>query len=205
MRLFIHPLECGRLLRLPDDPGPKTRASITGHFSIGRFMVAPVLLYGSWICRTGPNTGTTRRPSRAGPWRAPGAVVVEPQESLGHGAATGRVDARKRHRLTAEPLVLCRQAVNPALKVLPVGTPDRFHAGIMHSSGTGSRRPPDAGDSTLEPIPGAVAWASVLSYLGGVAQKKAGSFGGKTEQARASIMWLLRPPADTSCTGPRSN
>jgi hypothetical protein len=40
--------------------------------------------------------------------------------------------------LTTEPLVLGLQIVNPSLKGLAVGTPDRFHAGIIRSSGTRS-------------------------------------------------------------------
>jgi len=37
--------------------------------------------------------------------------------------------------LTAEPLVLGLQVVDPSLKGLAGGTQDRFHAGIIHSSG----------------------------------------------------------------------
>jgi hypothetical protein len=41
--------------------------------------------------------------------------------------------------LTAEPLVLGPQVADLSLKGLAVGTPHRFHAGIIRSSGTYSR------------------------------------------------------------------
>jgi hypothetical protein len=61
---------------------------------------------------------------------------------LGRGLALGEegglalAGAGRLVELAAEALVLGLQVANTSLKGLAVGTPDRFHVGIIHSSGT---------------------------------------------------------------------
>src|SRR5262249_41368555 len=54
--------------------------------------------------------------------------------ALGEGPGLALAGAEGRVELTAEPLVLGLQVVDPSLKGLAVGTPDCFHAGIIRSS-----------------------------------------------------------------------
>src|SRR5262249_23181927 len=53
--------------------------------------------------------------------------------ALGEGRCLALAGPEGRVELTAEALVLGLQAVDPSLEGLAVGTPDRFHAGIVRS------------------------------------------------------------------------
>lgn len=56
--------------------------------------------------------------------------------ALGKRAGLSLAGAEGLVELTMEPLVLGLQVVDPSLKGLAVGTPERFHAGIVRGSGT---------------------------------------------------------------------
>jgi hypothetical protein len=58
--------------------------------------------------------------------------------ALGEGPCLTFAGAQGCVELTAEPLALGLQVVDPSLKGLAVSTPDQFHAGIIRSSGTRS-------------------------------------------------------------------
>ena len=55
--------------------------------------------------------------------------------ALGEGGGLTLAGAGRLVELAAKALVLGLQVANPSLKGLAVGTPDRFHVGIIHSSG----------------------------------------------------------------------
>jgi hypothetical protein len=56
--------------------------------------------------------------------------------ALGKRPGLALAGTESRVELTTKSLVLGLQLVDPSLKELAVGTPDRFHAGIIRSSGT---------------------------------------------------------------------
>ena len=56
--------------------------------------------------------------------------------ALGEGGRLALAGAGRLVELAVEALVLGLQVADPSQKGLAVGTPDRFHAGIIRSSGT---------------------------------------------------------------------
>ena len=70
---------------------------------------------------------------------------------LGEGPGLALTGAEGRVKLPTEPLVLGLQVVDPSLQGLAVGTPDRFHAGIIRSSQTCSCGGGGRGSVQLEP------------------------------------------------------
>jgi hypothetical protein len=67
---------------------------------------------------------------------AAGFAWVELGLALGEGAGLPLAGTEGFVELTAETLVLSCQVVNPTLKRVAVGTPQRFHTGIIRSDGT---------------------------------------------------------------------
>src|SRR5262249_56247431 len=67
-----------------------------------------------------------------------GFVAVRFGLALGEGPCLALAGTQGRVELTAEALVLGLQVVDPSLKGLAVGTPARFHAGMIRGSGTHS-------------------------------------------------------------------
>jgi hypothetical protein len=67
---------------------------------------------------------------------AAGLARVRLGLALGKGSGPALAGTEGRVELTAEALVLGFQVVDRSLKGLAVGSPDRFHAGIRHSSRT---------------------------------------------------------------------
>ena len=92
-------------------------------------------------------------------WLAAGFLGLGRGLALGEGGGLTLAGAGRLFELTAEALVLGLQVVDPSLKGLTVGTPDRFHAGIIRRSQTCSC---DSGGQSMDQFELGVAIKYVL-------------------------------------------
>ena len=123
------PLPAHHRTELLSDVGLVERAAAIGADLGQRRLVDLADLFGGRRLAVGLGAVILARPSS-------GLPGVRLGIALGEGPGLALAGAGGLVELAAEALVLGLQVLNPSLKSLAVGTPDRFHVGIIRSSGT---------------------------------------------------------------------